>query len=297
MAVLIRSGEPSPADFMAEISIRPITDAEFALFQALIYREAGIYLSEAKKALLVGRLTKRLKALGLTTFKEYYGRVVDENDEAERVRLFDSICTNETHFFREPHQFAFLENHIIPEFSAQAAAGLRPRRIRVWSAACSTGEEPYSIAMVLMHHLPPSSGWGIEVLATDLSTRALRVAEGGVWPLEKRSEIPIRYLKSSMLRDTRSQEGRMKASPEVQAVIQFYRINLNHASYSVAGSFDLIFCRNVLIYFDADSRARVVSRLLNQLEPGGYFFVGHAESLNGVTDLVRNVVPTVYAFR
>ena len=148
--------------------IRPITEREFTLFQTLIHREAGIYLAPAKKALLVGRLSKRLRALGLASFGEYYSRIVEEDDRDERIRMLDCISTNETHFFREPRQFEFLERQVIPVWKERG-----PRVLRIWSAGCSTGEEPYSLAMLLLHHFPPGSGRQIEILATDLSTRAL----------------------------------------------------------------------------------------------------------------------------
>jgi chemotaxis protein methyltransferase CheR len=167
-----------------DTAIRPITNQEFALFQALIHREAGICLSPAKKTLLVGRLTRRLRDMGLNSFEAYYRRVVERGEE-ELARLLDCICTNETHFFREPPQFEFLELRGFPEWAARAASGLRARRIRVWSAGCSTGEEPYSVAMTLWEHFPPADGWEIEILATDLSTRALEQARAAVWPIEK----------------------------------------------------------------------------------------------------------------
>lgn len=278
--------------FSEEAPIRPITDEEFAFFQTLIYREAGIYLSAAKMPLLVGRLTRRLRELGLNSFTAYYRRVV-EGDEAEQIRLLDAISTNETHFFREPRQFEFLEQRVFPEWSRQAASGLRVRRLRAWSAACSTGEEPYSLAMLLLVHFPRSD-WTIEILATDLSTRVLERARAGVWPMEKAREIPPQYLKRFMLRGTRSQEGKMKADPEVCSVVRFERMNLNEKHYPVDGPFDLIFCRNVLIYFDQTSKEGVIDRLLNHLSPTGYLFLGHAESLNGLTDRARCVFPTVY---
>lgn len=282
--------------FPEEAPIRPITDKEFASFQALIYREAGIYLSAAKMPLLVGRLTRRLRELGLNSFTAYYRRVV-EGDEAERIRLLDAISTNETHFFREPRQFEFLEQRVFPEWSRQAASGLRVRKIQAWSAACSTGEEPYSLAMTLLDRFPPSSGWEIEILATDLSTRVLERARAAIWPMEKAREIPQQYLRRFMLRGTRSQEGKMKAGPEVRSVVRFERMNLNERHYPVDGRFDLIFCRNVLIYFDQASKGGVIDRLLNRLLPAGYLFFGHAESLNGLTDRVRCVFPTVYVKR
>ncbi|HYB72678.1 MAG TPA: protein-glutamate O-methyltransferase CheR, partial [Candidatus Sulfotelmatobacter sp.] len=199
-----------------------------------------------------------------------------------------------THFFREPQHFDFLQHQVIPEWVAQAAPGQRSRRVRVWSAACSTGEEPYSLAMTLLDQLPPSAGWEIEILATDLSTRALDQARAALWPVEKAGEIPPQYLKRYMLRGARTQEGKMKAGPAIRSLIRFQRLNLSADHYPVTGPFDLIFCRNVLIYFDPDLRGRVIRRLLHHLEPTGYLFLGHAETLNGVSEQVRNVLPTVY---
>jgi chemotaxis protein methyltransferase CheR len=270
--------------------IRPITEREFSLFQGLILREAGIYLAPAKKALLVGRLTKRLRALGLATFGAYYQRIVEEDDREERVQMLDCIATNETHFFREPRQFEFLEKQVIPVWKERG-----PRVLRIWSAGCSTGEEPYSLAMLLLHHFPPGSGRQIEILATDISTRVLARAEDAVWPLDKSPEIPMAYRKAFMMRGTASQEGKMKAAPELRALVRFERLNLNEERYPVRGPFHLIFCRNVLIYFQMETKLKVIHRLLDVLAPDGLLFLGHAESLNAVTDRVATVVPTVYA--
>lgn len=277
----------------AERTLPPLSDKEFSLFQSLIYQSAGIYLGPTKKALLVGRLARRLRELGLESFGAYYRHVV-KGDLLERVHLLDCICTNETHFFREPRQFEFLQSRVFPEWKAQSAAGLMPRRIRVWSAACSTGEEPYSLAMALWGQFSPATGWEVEILASDLSTRALEKARAGVWPVEKAQEIPPRHLKLYMRKGTRSQEGKMKVGPEIRSLVRFERINLIDEVCPVTGCFDLIFCRNVLIYFDNASKKRVVHRLLKHLAPTGYLFMGHAESLNGVTDRVRCVIPTVY---
>lgn len=280
----------SRAAFDAVERIHTITEREFGLFQALILREAGIYLAPAKKALLVGRLSKRLRALGLTSFDAYYRRIVDEDDRAERIEMLDCVSTNETHFFREPRQFEFLERQVISAWKQRG-----PRVLRVWSAGCSTGEEPFSLAMLLRHHFPPGCGREIEILATDISTRVLARAEAGVWPIERAREIPLSYRRAFMLRGTASQEGRMKAGPEIRALVRFERLNLNEERYPVRGPFHLIFCRNVLIYFQAETKLRVIHRLLDALAPDGLLFLGHAESLNAVTDRVTTVVPTVYA--
>ncbi len=278
----------------ADLGIKPLSEREFSLFQKLIYGKAGIYLSPAKKALLEARLTGRIRQLGGKSFGEYFHQVVDDPEGTELIQLLDRISTNETHFFREPRQFEFLEQRVFPRWTEQVAAGLRPRHIRVWSAGCSTGEEPYSIAMTLLDHFPPSAGWQVEILATDLSTRVLGSARKAVWPIAKSTEIPPAYLKRFMLKGSGSQAGNMKAGPEILSVIRFERLNLNDECYSVGAHFDLIFCRNVLIYFDTDSRGRVIERLLDRLAPSGYFFVGHAETLNGVTERMRPIKPTIY---
>jgi chemotaxis protein methyltransferase CheR len=166
--------------------------------------------------------------------------------------------------------------------------------VRVWSAACSTGDEAYSLAMVLLDHFPPADGWHVEVLATDISTRALARAQAGVWSVEQAKHIPDRYLKRFMHRGTRSQQGKMRAGAEVRAVTTFRRLNLQAASYAVVGLCDLVVCRNALMYFSVERRGAVVSRLLLHLAPRGYLLVGHAESLARVTNEVRAVHPTIY---
>jgi len=281
------SSRPAPAGHPAPLAA--VSDRDFGRFQGLINREAGIWLSPVKKALLVGRLARRLRELGLASYGAYYDVV--EQDEVERIRMLDCICTNETHFFREPRHFEFLAERVYPGWLEESAAGRRPRRVRAWSAACSTGEEPYTLAMSLLSAL---RGWDLEILATDLSTRVLERARQAVWPIEKAKEIPERYLKAYMLRGVGSQEGLMKAGPEIRGAVRFGRLNLNGDGWPAAGAFDLVFCRNVLIYFDRSTKVKVVNRLLERLGPGGLLFLGHAESLGGFTDRARAVLPTVY---
>jgi chemotaxis protein methyltransferase CheR len=283
---------PGREDTYAVIS-QAVTDTDFALFQQLLEKETGIYLSPAKKSLLVGRLSRRLRELGLSDLRKYYKRVLSDPDE--HVRMIDCISTNETQFFREPLHFEFLEERVLPGWIAQAEAGVRPRKIRVWSAGCSTGEEPASIAMSLLHHFPAASGWQIEILATDISTRVLSMARAGIWRVEKASQIPAPLLRAFMLRGTGTQEGKMKAGPEIQQAVRYERFNLlGEPAPSSSAPFDVIFCRNVLIYFQPETKARVVRRLLSHLVPEGFLFVGHSESLNHLSDSVRSVVPTVY---
>lgn len=270
---------------------RTMTEQEFHLFKNLVHKEAGIWLTPAKTALLVGRLARRLRMHRLKSFKEYYGLVVES--EEERVCMLDAISTNETHFFREPRHFAWLQRNVFPDWRARADRGGR-RVIRAWSAGCSSGEEPYSLAMVLLHAFPRSTGWQIEIHATDISTRILEIAKTGIRPAEKAHEIPPEFLKAFMLKGLRDHVDEIKVGPEIRSLVSFSRVNLNEASYPLSGKFDLIFCRNVLIYFDPATRERVVHRILNHLHSDGYLFLGHAETLPTMKSALRAVFPTVY---
>jgi chemotaxis protein methyltransferase CheR len=270
---------------------KTISQREFTLFQTLIQREAGIYLSLAKRDLLVNRLSPRLRELGLRSFEDYYQ--LADTDGEERVRMLDRIATNETQFFREPRHFEYLEQTVYPAMQRRAETGEGTKRVRVWSAACSTGEEPYSIAMTLLAHF--SASWDLHVLATDISTRVLKKAEAAVWPLERSSQIPPPYLKSYMLKGERTQEGKMKAGPELRAIVETHRFNLSSESYPYRDQFDLVFCRNVLIYFDVPQRRHVLDRLVDCLARDGLLFLGHAETASGLTDRLRVIMPTVYA--
>jgi chemotaxis protein methyltransferase CheR len=274
--------------------VRPLADAEFGLFQKLVFREAGIHLGEVKKALVASRLLRRLRELGLATYAAYYRRAVAE--EAELQLMLDAITTNETQFFREPRHFELLSTQLIPEWRRAAARGDRPRQLTLWSAGCSTGEEPYSLAMTLLAQLPADESWEVRILATDLSTRVLASASRGIYPTEKAVTIPRPLLERFMLKGVGPQAGNVAVSPELAAAVTFRRVNLNHEVYPVNGPFDAIFCRNVFIYFNHTTRDRIVRQLLSHLRPSGCFFVGHSESLNGLAE-VETVVPTVYRRR
>jgi chemotaxis protein methyltransferase CheR len=272
-----------------------LSQAEYGQFQRLIYAEAGIALSAAKHTFLATRLAPRVRDLGLPTFGAYYRRIVG-GDVDELRRMLDAIAINETQFFREELQFDLLADACCGEWSAYAAAGARPRRLRVWSAACSTGEEAYSIAMVL-HDRLGTAGWDIEIIASDLSTRALDSARAGVWSIGKLDHVPVPFVKRHFFRGEGPQAGRAKIGPAASGLIAFQRINLRDDCYPVTGAFDAIFCRNALIYFDAASRAHVMERLIRHLAPGGFLFLGHAESLIGTSYPLRPVMPAVYRLR
>jgi chemotaxis protein methyltransferase CheR len=264
------------------------TDADFESFRALVREQSGIHLGDSQRALLYGRLARRVRELGLSSFTEYYRRAAE--DGVELLTLLDRIVTNETRFFREPHHFAYLTGHVVPAFVVDANLGLRAKRVRAWSAGCSTGEEAYSIAMTLIDQLP--AGWTIDVLATDLSLRALDVARRATWPIARAAEIPEAALKRHMLRGIGPQSGSFRASPGLRGIVRVDRLNLNDEA-SPDGAFDLIFCRNVLMYFHPSRRQAALDRILAVLVAGGHLFVGHAETAHGQSDL-RNVSPTIY---
>ncbi len=274
---------------------KPIPDLaaeEFHLFQALVLRESGIHLGAKNRAMLVSRLWRRLRALELNSFSSYYRRV--KADPQEMVLMLDCICTNETHFFREPAAFECLRKRVFPEWVADADAGKRNRTLRIWSAACSTGEESYSLAMMMLTYFAPSAGWNVEVLGTDLSTKVLARASAGIWPAEKISGVPVDYQRRFLLKGFGPDKGKIKAADELRQVVRFRRLNLTREPYDVTGPFDLIFCRNVLIYFQWETKIKVVDSLGKYLTPSGYLFLGHAESVHGVADKLQFVAPKVF---
>ena len=271
-----------------------VSPALFEKFQKLIYAETGIWLGSSKTALLCGRLFRRLRTLEINSLQSYYECVSQPEQLEERARMIDAITTNETRFYREPRQFEFLVQRMFPHWQSEAERGLRPRRVKIWSAGCSSGEEPYTVAMLLARHLPAEQGWDARILATDISTRVLEKARKGIYPIARSAELPKDLLHSFMLRGMAERQGEMKVKVEIQQMIDFQRLNLDRESDLVEGPFDAIFCRNVLIYFDAASKQRVVTSLIRHLKANGLLFVGHAENLNSVFPQLRSVEPTIY---
>ena len=262
---------------------RSINDQEFAQFQKLIFDIAGISMSPAKKPLVSGRLSKRLTHHGVESYSDYFHILQREGHQGELQIAVDLLTTNETYFFREHKHFDFLKDHVLAHY--------RPGRpFRVWSAACSSGQEPYTLAMVLADSLGDSA-W--EIFASDISTRVLERARSGQYALEHAEKIPRHYLSRYCLRGIGSQEGTFIVDRALRSRIKFAQVNLNQNLPDV-GEFDVIFLRNVMIYFNHDTKREVVRRLVASLRPGGYLVVGHSESLNGVTDSVRVVKPSIY---
>lgn len=260
-----------------------ITDQEFALFRDLIFRIAGISMSSAKKTLVAGRLNKRLKFHGLTSFEDYHGLVTSKGSEDELQIAIDLLTTNETHFFREPKHFDFMRDRIL-------SGHPKGRPLRVWSAASSTGEEPYSIAMQLADLLGEAP-W--EIVASDLSSQVLEKARRGLYSMKRADEIPRHYLTRFCLKGIGSQQGNFMVSRELRSRVRFTQVNLNSPLPDM-GEFDVIFLRNVMIYFDNNTKREVVHRMLPLLKADGHLLIGHSESLNGVTDAYKLVMPSIY---
>jgi chemotaxis protein methyltransferase CheR len=261
-----------------------ISDEEFARFQSLMQRAAGIHLPPSKKSLVSGRLSKRLRERAIGSFGDYYRHIVGGGDPAELQTAIELLTTNETYFFREPGHFETLARDILP--------AVRPgARFRAWSAASSTGEEAYSIAMVLMDKLGEASPW--EVFGSDINGKVIETARRATYPTARNEGIPPDYLKRYCLRGTGAMSGKLRVAAALRERVRFDRLNLN-GDLKGAGEFDVIFLRNVMIYFDLDMKRRVATALHRQLRPGGWLFIGHSESLNGVCDIFRPVRPTVY---
>jgi len=269
---------------MAAYENAEISTAEFAQFQRLIYKIAGISLADSKKVLLAGRLGKRLRHLNLSTFGEYFRLVSSGGEPGELQTMVDLLTTNETYFFREEAHFDFLKDVILANHPPS-------RPFNVWSAASSTGEEIYTLSFVLADTLGLDSPW--QVTGSDISTAVLATAERGLYWLDRTRGLPQSYLRKYCLKGVRSQEGSFMIAPEIKRHTRFLQVNLNQ-TLPALGKFDVIFLRNVMIYFDAETKRQVVGRLVEQLSPGGYFIVGHSESLNGLTERLKPVKPTVY---
>ena len=261
-----------------------ITSAEFAQFQALIYKIAGISLADSKQVLLVGRLTRRLKYHELSSFGEYYRMLASGKDPDELQLMVDLLTTNETYFFREEKHFDYLSDVILAKHPHGS-------QFDVWSAACSTGEEVYTLAMVLAAKLGIGGPWS--VTGSDISLSVLAAAERGLYPMERKRGMPPEYLRRYCLKGVRAQEGSFLIAKDLRSQVRFMQVNLNK-TLEVKQRFHVIFLRNVMIYFDQETKRQVVERLARQLHPRGYLIIGHSESLNGITNCVTALQPTIY---
>lgn len=260
-----------------------LTSSEFDWIRAFMFRLSGINLAPSKKPLIVGRWNRRLRHFGYTRFREYIDLLSSEAGIAERQIAINLLTTNETHFFREQRHFNFLRERVLPHVR-------RGDKFRVWSAACSSGEEPYSIAMLLAAELGDSA-W--EVLGSDISTVVLEAACGGLYSMDRARPIPEEYLRRFCLKGVGPQTGTFLIDRALRDRVRFRQINLNERLPEI-GQFDVIFLRNVMIYFDTDTKLKVVANLLPTLKPSGHFLVGHCETLNGITDDLSMLSASIY---
>jgi len=267
-----------------------LTEAQFREISSLVRSTCGINLHEGKKQLVQSRLAKRVRELGLRGYSEYIEYVTNDAGAAELTAMLDAISTNLTHFFREEEHFRYLARKVLPEVMARAGGD---RRLRIWSAGCSTGEEPYSIAITLCENIPDLTCWDAKVLATDLSTRVLAHAEKATYPGERIKAVPP-HQRSRYFRCIQARPDRLyRVEEPARSLVFFARLNLmDH--WPMKEPFDAIFCRNVMIYFEKSTQAELVNRFCRILAPGGTLLIGHSESLTGIKHSLRYVQPTVY---
>jgi chemotaxis protein methyltransferase CheR len=266
-----------------------MTDANFRFLCKLANSHSGIVLSDGKRQMIYSRLVRRLRALKLPGFDEYC-QLLEEGDSQEFVEFINAITTNLTAFFREMHHFEHLARKVIPELLQQHAAD---RRIRIWSAGCSTGEEPYSLAMTLAENIPNIDRWDVRLLATDLDTNVLAKAASGIYDEERVQGIARERLDRWFMRGTGGNAGAVCVRPELKQLIAFKQLNLME-EWPMRGPFDVIFCRNVVIYFDKPTQQRLFERYANLMVPQGHLYIGHSENLFKVTDRFEPLGQTIY---
>jgi chemotaxis protein methyltransferase CheR len=276
--------EPSTA--VGQFEIRPMSMREFANIRKLAFDACGIDFADSKKEMVASRLDRALRKLSLSSYEDYYLHVRDDASGSALREFIDALATNHTNFLREADHFAFLRD----KFGRTVTRG---RPIRIWSAACSTGEEPYSIAMTLFdqrrHELVP----GFQILATDISTKALAAAEAAVYPRERLRDLPLAWLTEFFDTGSGRWAGWMKVKRPVRDTIRFQRFNLLDSAAEF-GTFDVIFCRNVMLYFGRDTQEGMVSRMTERLNPSGFLLTGHTESLMGIRHGLSYVQPAAY---
>ncbi|MCK4389078.1 MAG: protein-glutamate O-methyltransferase CheR [Desulfobacterales bacterium] len=265
-----------------------LSDRDFGRFSALVYEKCGINLQDGKKELVRARLGKRLREGGFEDFRAYYKFLTEDENGDELVRMLDAISTNLTSFFREEKHFDFLKETVFPSY---LETGLQ--RLRFWSAGCSSGEEPYSLAMWLLEHFAQRSYFDMKILATDISTKVLANAQRGVYPGDRVAKIPEFLLRKHFQRGYGRQGGYFRVKPALRDVVEFKRFNLMEP-FPFKEVFNLILCRNVMIYFDKKTQQGLINKFHESLVDGGYLFIGHSESLTGFGHRFKYIKPSVY---
>ena len=274
-------------------TLQPVemTDADFQKISQLVYVQCGINLTNGKQELVKARLGKRIRSGQFKSFRDYYRYVLNDPSGQELVYLLDSISTNFTFFFREQKHFDYLQSELLPDLMNRKRN--RGRRLRFWSAGCSSGEEVYSIAMTLLEAIEKPSTWDISILGTDISTKALKVAEAGVFHKERVQPLPSELVKKYFLKGDHNWQDYVKIKDHVKKIVQFRRVNFME-SFHFKEPFDSIFCRNVMIYFDKKTQTDLVNRFYDCLEEAGVLMIGHSESLTGIPHPFQYIRPAIY---
>ena len=267
-----------------------LSDSDYRRLAALVYAKSGIFLHDGKRSLVRSRLGKRLRALGMENYEAYYNYLKTKDDGTELVKMLDAITTNQTAFFREQHHFGFMEKSLFPKLENSAEGKIR---IRIWSAGCSTGEEPYSIAISILEHFLKDERLDAKILATDISSKVLEHARAGVYSADRLREMPVTMQRRYFQKGFGKQEGFFKIKDKVRQMVVFRNHSLMNR-INFGRGLDAIFCRNVMIYFDKRTQNNLVKIFYEYLKPGGYLFVGHSESLAGVTHSFEYVKPSIY---
>jgi chemotaxis protein methyltransferase CheR len=271
-----------------------MSDKDFVRLSEFIRDSCGIRLPPAKKTMLEGRLRKRLRALCIESFERYCEFLFSSGgSQSEFIHMIDAVTTNKTDFFREPDHFDRLFERILPELVRLHGFGAR-KKLNVWSAACSTGEEPYTLAMVLSEFAEGCPGFNFSILATDISTAVLEKARSGIYEHDRVIPIPMMLRKKYLLKSKEKDKGLVRIAPELRNSVRFARLNFLEEQYGIDEPMALVFCRNVLIYFDRPTQAKLVNRLSQHLMSGGYLFVGHSESLHGMDLPLVQTATTIY---
>lgn len=277
------------------INIISLSHKDFLRLSEFIQKEYGIKMPEAKKTLLESRLQKRLRFLKIKTFKEYCDYLFSPEGLSSEIPYFiDKITTNKTEFFREGSHFDFLTKHALPEIIKNIDTSYK--EIKLWSAGCSTGEEPYTLAMVLNDYtaLKKNLNLHFSILATDISMEVLQTAHQAVYHESRAEPIPLSMKKRYLLKSKVRNNQIIKITSEIRNQVKFLQLNFMETDFGLKQRFDIIFCRNVIIYFDKLTQEKILKRILNYLVPGGYFFQGHSESIQGMKLPLKPVYPTVY---
>ena len=278
---------------ITKTSMISMSDREFAQLRDYIYSSCGINITPPKKTMLEARLSKRLKELAIGSYSDYCAYLFSGKDSEEVVSMIDIVTTNKTEFFREPAHFEFMSKQALPELIRLSGAGTA-RELVVWSAGCSTGEEPYTLAIVLSEFGLLRQKFSFAVLATDISTRVLQLAKLGVYEQNNLSNLPDALKRKYFLRGKGDFEKQLRVSQEVRELVKFRRLNFMDPDFGLREPIDIIFCRNVIIYFDRQTQEKLLRRFCDHLVPGGYIFMGHSETLHSMNLPLNNVAPTVY---